>query len=560
MLSRLIGKLPFSIQVLVLIAHHEVANLKNLINNRENTIWPRDKLSKLGKVVSDLTPKVNSGRSNGVILVDFFPIPLWASVNSIAVNSLARLTNSEVRVVDFYTPKGQNRSLYSKLGLSNFRRIRTSWRDLFSLIESYRKFFLDCKSKQDYLNYKVDAISIGLDIYESYLRSGHPTIDTADFRFRKTVLLALSQLLYLNRISKSKEIVAIFSSHENFVGPGLQAKFGFRYGIPVFFMNHLELNIPEKLFENHERYLRYPEYFNNLSNEEQIEGRITARKALERRTKGEIGVLMPYQQKSAFTSEVINRQLKYSTKKKFLIVTHDFFDNPHAFQILPFVDFLEWLTYLANVALKFPEYEWYLKIHRDYSDQERKIIDDFLSENSHIKEVDSETSFHQLKNEGLSLCFTCFGSVGHELPLLGIPVVTFSLNPHSAYSFTYPVRNLSKLDQVINQALECEVSNLQMEEIYEFFFVHKFLNHPNSFNVSDLSEFEDFGLTSVESLTYLCENFMVIQEKVIQNLNEALITKRKYSIERNLPSPKQLINNSPGLDRLAKLLSDQRME
>ena len=557
MRNSLFSQLPYQVQVLFLVIHHELSRVKKLIR-KEKVKYPKELLEELRIVVSRNETKRKNLQNQKVVLVDFFPVELWTVINSIASRHVCQLFDSQLRVVDFYRPSGAYRDLYKALGFSVFSRIKINLREILILLDFYREFFSNCKTKRDFLEFQIDEIAVGIDIYESYLRSGNPTIEISDFRYRKWAFLAFMQLVYLNRLHREDNIAAIFSSHENYVGPGLLAKFGFRHQIPVFFVNAFEINIPEQLFENHQRYAWYPLYFSHLMSSEKVQGRSLAKGILNRRISGEVGVMMNYQEKSAFSCDIVERQLKESSLKKLLIATHDFFDNPHAFQVLPFVDFLDWLTYLSNQATQLSEYEWYLKIHRDFSQKEKDIIDGFLLKNTHIKQVNPDVSFHQLKNEGLDAVLTCFGSVGHELPLLGIGVISFSFNPHTAYNFNFPVADISRLREVIEDALSFELTTQICEEIYEFFYVHKFINHPNDFNVPDFYKLEKLQFDGVSALKCIMEDFEDIQSRVTYNLRDAIFSKRKYSIERNLPSSKQNINLGTQLDILRALMRLER--
>ncbi len=559
MLNRIFVKTPYFLQIIILALHHELGFIKTLFLKRRAK-YSKELLKKLRVTVSLGSVGIKKRREKGskIVLMDFFPVPLWSVINCISSRYVSNLLEGQLRVIDFYRPSGQDRELYKALGITYFSRIKVRSCELGKLLKYYGEFFSTCKTRKQLLDYKIDNIAIGIDIYESYLRAGYPTVNIYDFRYRKWAFLAFSQLIYLERLHRDNKLGAIFSSHENYVGPGLQAKFGFRHQIPVFFANVFEINVPEHLFENHQRYLYYPLYFSNLNAKEKNKGRILAKGVLNRRISGEVGVMMPYQEKSAFSENFVERQLQQTSRKKLLIATHDFFDNPHAFEVLPFVDFLDWLDYLSSEAKMLSEYEWYLKVHRDFSIAEKTIIDRFLRNNSHIKQVDPDVSFHQLKKEGLNAVLTCYGSVGHELPFLGIPVISFSFNPHSAYHFNFPVRDISKLRDVIKEAMNFKFTPKVIKEIYEFFYVHKVMNHPNNFNVPDFKELERLHSHHDQYFEYITKFFLDIETRVVQNLKEAILSKRKYSIERELPPSKQHLNVGSQLDRLSLSIAEGR--
>ena len=79
---------------------------------------------------------------------------------------------------------------------------------------------------------------------------------------------------------------------------------------------------------------------------------------------------------------------------------------------------------------KTTDYEWYIKPHRDYLPGTLEILNSFIPKFKNLKIINPDTSFHQLKKEGIKNILTCYGSVGHELPLLGFNVINAGYNPH----------------------------------------------------------------------------------------------------------------------------------
>ena len=64
--------------------------------------------------------------------------------------------------------------------------------------------------------------------------------------------------------------------------------------------------------------------------------------------------------------KIIKRQLNYN-KKKIIVATHCFFDNPNAYGNFLFNDFYDWLIFIGKIGEKLKKnYEIYIKPHRDY--------------------------------------------------------------------------------------------------------------------------------------------------------------------------------------------------
>ena len=178
--------------------------------------------------------------------------------------------------------------------------------------------------------------------------------------------------------------------------------------------------------------------------------------------------------------QIIIFQNKFlNQKKKILIATHCFYDNPHGYGKMEFPDFWEWLTYVKKIANK-SNHDWYIKPHRDYLPNTIEHISKIIKD-SKITLIDPETSFHQLKDEGIEYVVTKHGSVGHELPLLGINVINFGYNPHINYNFNYHCLSKKKFKELILKKLKPKINTMKYMSFFIFINIFSmimlFLNH-----------------------------------------------------------------------------------
>ena len=80
-------------------------------------------------------------------------------------------------------------------------------------------------------------------------------------------------------------------------------------------------------------------------------------------------------------------------------------------------------------------YEWYIKTHPDFK-KTHTIIKKFLNKYNHLKFIPSDTSHHQLINEGINCVLTVHGTISWEYAYFKIPVIASSQNnPHKSLIF-----------------------------------------------------------------------------------------------------------------------------
>ena len=82
-----------------------------------------------------------------------------------------------------------------------------------------------------------------------------------------------------------------------------------------------------------------------------------------------------------------------------------------------------------------------------------------------------KTSFHQLANEGIDYVLTCYGSVGHECPLLGMKVINAGNNPHMGYDFNWNPKTIEEYEDLLMN-LPALTKEIKTDDIYEFYYMN----------------------------------------------------------------------------------------
>jgi hypothetical protein len=135
-----------------------------------------------------------------------------------------------------------------------------------------------------------------------------------------------------------------------------------------------------------------------------------------------------------------------------------------------FTDFYEWLVFLGKISEK-TDYDWYLKVHPDALPGTYDIVEEILSEFPKIRVIPHETSHHQLVKEGIDFVLTCYGSVGHEYPVLGVHVINAAYNPHIAYDFNWHAKSIEEYEEYLLN-LSYLKKEIDINELYEFYYMN----------------------------------------------------------------------------------------
>jgi hypothetical protein len=517
------------------------ARLKEYFTSTRSQSAGLDDIANLSSNFANYVNQPNPETHN-LILLDDFPIYRWAVPNFILAHQIARETNAKIAVFFFREPTKSAKSLYRKFFVDELVVIHLSMTQKLELYREYRQLLKYLNHGESLINYKIQGIPIGLDIYESILRSGYPTIDIQSQKTFRIAYLGLKQFVFFRTFFKQKRIKSVLVSHDNYVGPGILAHMAFYYGVEVILANLISMTIPQRDFQSYEKFRRYKIYGEHLNKRELSGGIEWAKLQLSLRITGSLGVGIKYQKKSAFDGANVARQTSLNNVTKVLVLTHDFFDNPHGYARMFFDDFFAWMLFLASISLE-TSYEWYIKPHRDYSEKELEVLKSFISKNRKFHLVDPETSFYQLRSEGIDFALTCHGTVGHELPLLGYTVINASYNPHIAFNFNVSAKSKEDYEYILKHIADYKITEINYEEIYMFYYIHQMIVQDDKFlgiSLDELDEISKDSLNSKEELEYLMNNVDVIGKNVIKHLNAMRASRRVYAFEGFLPTHVQL--------------------
>lgn len=416
----------------------------------------------------------SSRDSDKVILTDFHNLTELNVASCYFMNVLAR--KHTARIVSF----GRSRSLLARgvhavycsfngqehlatgvLTLKQKRRRDRIVRDIIGTL----------KNKKDVFDITVDGIPIGMDVYETYLKEfNKPTVQLDQGLFA-VIQWAVGSLIVLQDYLNRREVCAVVLSHDAYVHYNILARIAYQKKIPVYLPDFFHAVLAQRPFSVTSRFKSYPSWFENLDASEQRQAVELARRQLEKRFSGKAEGDILYGAASPFgLAQKQQRVLKTSDRIKVLICSHCFFDNPHAYGGMIFLDFYEWLKFLAGMAKK-TDYDWYLKTHPDPLPGTLETIRDILGNDSAITILPPETPHHQLVREGIDVVLTVYGTVGHEYPAFGVQVVNAGYNPHVAFDFTWTPKDIKEYEQYL-LGLPHLKKNIDKEEIYRFYFMH----------------------------------------------------------------------------------------
>jgi len=418
--------------------------------------------------------------SKNIILFDYHPLSETEIARSYLLNILSKKHDACIASYSFNKiRKNYWDKVYRSFNVNKHVLVKLSDEQKKESRKIFDQILPSIKNKMDVFNLTIFDVWLGVDIYEEYLmRYTEPTFILEDPRAIKIIQEGIDALVFWKEYFEINEVKAIVSSHIGVrIEKNLPCKIaGQLFNIP-FYSTHARsvTHLPQahhhyKYVAN--RYKLYREKFKKLPEVTQDQGIKWAKTQLDRRLSGEIGVDMPWNTKSSFVydknsnNSIINK----SNNVKILICPHEFYDSPNCYGGLLFPDFYEWLLYLGSISER-TNYDWYVKTHPDVLDNTKEVINSIVSKYSRLTLIPPETSHHKLVDEGVSFVLTCYGSVGHEYPLLGAQVINAGNNPHMGYDFNWHPKTLDEYEKLLLN-LKTLKKDVNIQDIYEFYYMH----------------------------------------------------------------------------------------
>lgn len=414
-------------------------------------------------------------KSNKVILIGFYGVAETNIARSYFVNVLAKKHKAVIK--SFGPPEKIPNLVLHKV----YQSFNTSSHIVTVLNKEqkqrqkalFKKIMPKIKTKKNLFDLKVLSIWIGVDIYETYLRKcNKPTVFLDDPSLLEMVKEGVGLVIFWQDYFAKNKVVAVVVSHDCYLRFNVVSKIAYQKKIPVYLPNPVYMSLVSRPYMLHAYLKNYREMFAQLPPKEQKKGINWAKKQLKRRLSGEVGVDMPYAVKSAFQLSKNKRSiLKKSKNIKVLICSHCFYDNPHAYGGMLFLDFYEWLCYLGRISEQ-TNYDWYLKVHPDPLPGTIENIKAILAHYPKITIIPYQTSHHQLAKEGIDFVLTAYGTVGHEYPVLGVQVINAGYNPHIAYDFNWHPKDLKEYEHLLLNLDKPNKKKINLKDLYEFYYMH----------------------------------------------------------------------------------------
>lgn len=419
--------------------------------------------------------------------------------------------------------------IYSAFGVRKF---------ILSIIELdkaniiYKNILLKIKKKSDVEKIKIGNILIGDLIYDSYLMHfKKPTIDINSKEFLNYLYMSIKIFLYWDIYFKKNHVKAIIVSHTVYLN-AIPLRIAVQNKILAYQVNLKSIYcLSKKEFFAYKQYKFYPEIFSRFKKADKKKFITLAKKRLNLRFKGDVGVDMFYSKKSSYKNYRESRIIKRSKRIKILVAAHCFFDSPHSYGNNFFCDFYEWLEFLGKISLV-TNYDWYIKTHPDFYKLSEEVVKKFVKKYNKFNFLEADSSHNQIINEGIDYALTIYGTIAVEYAAKGIVVINASINnPHVKYNFSINPKNFNHYRNILMNLTKVKLK-IDKDKVYEYYYMNNLYSQDGLMfgNYLDfLNKIGGYGKTMKTNFYgYFIKNFNIDDHKLLINKIKIYVKSRHY--------------------------------
>jgi hypothetical protein len=486
----------------------------------------------------NLKKKLKNKKKDIVLVELFYWYPLIIFY-AFLVNVLSKKQKLEIRY--FYFSNKFNHFL-NFLIFNKLKKIYASFGckngvSIFDLNNNKRKYYEKLFysfnfTKKTFLKFKRSNILIGDLIYDSYL-SKYQDCTVRDINDEKLVSLFVEANLIFDLLFnyfKKHNIKYIIPSHCVYMQHTLASRISRNFNsknIIVYCKGMATSNFSLKLLNKKKilfdyDYFDYKKKFNKFSKTKKIKALKIGKKIITDRFKGKIDSSIPYMRVSGYKRyKKINSVFLKNSKKKIVLFSHDFFDEPHRYRNMIFNDFYEFVYKTAIFISKLSdEFELYIKPHPNQLEGNDKFYLELkkqFSNNKNIFFFNKDIDNNSIIFSKPDIALTVHGTIAHELAYKNIITINAGDNPHVNYEFNLHPKNEKEYFALIKNAKKkYKKIKFNKKRLYEFIYMH-FYYHLNSFDREKLIKDE-----------YFVSDYFYSNNKLVHKRGDNSILFKKY--------------------------------
>jgi hypothetical protein len=261
------------------------------------------------------------------------------------------------------------------------------------------------------------------------------------------------------------------SSYSTYIEHGVAVRVALARGIPVRVFGNL-VTFGKRLSTNDPFHATNGDPYRDIAESLAEPGPALekARELLEGRLGGKIDHATSYMRQSAYAPS--SEPVPDGVRGAVVVFLHDFFDSPHIYADLVFDDFWQWICCTIHTLTE-ASIPFFLKPHPNQIAASVAVLDQLRAQFPALRLLSTRITNRQLVEAGMGAGVTVYGTVGHELAYLGVPVICCARHPHHAFDFCRTAHSVAEYQAMLRQPFELPLSReLMRQQALQFYYAH----------------------------------------------------------------------------------------
>ncbi len=319
---------------------------------------------------------------------------------------------------------------------------------------------------------RIHGILVGDLVIDSYLRfRPAATVDLADPFLAQLLTQMLRDVALAQAWFASARPALYLSTYSTYIDHGVAVRVALARGIPVRVFGNL-VTFGKRLSINDPFHATNGGTYRDIAESlaEPVSALEQARELLEGRLGGKIDHATSYMRQSAYAPS--SEPVPDGVRGAVVVFLHDFFDSPHVYADLVFDDFWQWICCTIQTLTE-AGIPFFLKPHPNQIAASVAVLDQLRVQFPSVHLLSTRITNRQLAEAGVGAGITVYGTVGHELAYLGVPVICCARHPHHAFDFCRTAHSVAEYQAMLRQPFELPLSREQMrQQALQFYYAH----------------------------------------------------------------------------------------
>lgn len=354
--------------------------------------------------------------------------------------------------------------------------------DTLAVWHSYRDWHVwrsTRMSAQGQAGFPADGVNCGDLVIDSYLRLR----PSADFHVHdplvwRLIWQARRDIYRARRYFRQQKPHFYFTPYSTYIDHGIAVRVALQERVPVYsFGNFVQFGL--QLVNEHITHSpdcrHYRQAFEALPASVAESCLQRAQVALEYRLSGGIDHATSYMRQSAYAGG--GDLPAYDLAGAVVVFLHDFYDSPHVWENLVFLDFWDWICCTIETLTK-QGVSFYIKPHPNQIALSDEAVTRLKNKYDGLRWLDASVSNVTLARAPIACGVTVYGTVAHELAYLGVPSIGAASHPHVSFEFCRTARSREAYVAMLADYSSTSLGRDEMRrQALAFYAMHNNLHH-----------------------------------------------------------------------------------